>query len=442
MAASFCVGLPPPRSRLRVSARVAFLVCVVIGMAEVRVAAQRAVLSMFGPVGPPATSIIDLADMRVTPLSSELLDDAHFLSDGTLLLRRVSGEATWRVRDLTTMVELTLPGSDGVTPGFTGDFVPHPRRAALFGRYRDSQLSLATIDASGLRVLRQCPLQPGFGGFDLTADGQTAVVICRLPPPAQVWQLLVVDSTTLAERRRVDIGSGIPGTFALDANGAELVVARTYLISGGVRFALERIDTSTGAILQSVDLPEMASVVVNPRRRSMPVLLSGNGLGYRLQTIDVPTLSRGPVVDLHGSTARLTFSAHGDRVLVSAVRTAALLLDLATGVVLQQAPAPAAGVIFAAWGAEPQAPTLAPPVVTGNAVSLTWTLPAESTAVTGYRLEAGSQPGLANILITTLGPQPVFAAAGVPPGRYYARLRAVNYNGVSAPSNEVVIDVP
>ena len=92
MAASLRVRLPPRGSRLRVSARVAFLVCVVIGMAEVRPSAQRAVLSVFGPVGPPASSVIDLADMRVTPFSSELLDDAHFLSDGTLLLRRVSGE--------------------------------------------------------------------------------------------------------------------------------------------------------------------------------------------------------------------------------------------------------------------------------------------------------------------------------------------------------------
>ena len=145
---------------------------------------------------------------------------------------------------------------------------------------------------------------------------------------------------------------------------------------------------------------------------------------------------------LPGSTQRLTFSATGDRVLVSALRSAAPLLEIYTGAVLQQAPAPAAGVIFAVWGAEPQAPVLAPPVVTGNAVSLTWTLPAESTAVTAYRLEAGSQPGLANILTSSLGPGGSFGAAGVPPGRYYVRVRAVNANGVSAPSNEVTVDVP
>ncbi|MEZ5418679.1 MAG: hypothetical protein R2708_15250 [Vicinamibacterales bacterium] len=41
-----------------------------------------------------------------------------------------------------------------------------------------------------------------------------------------------------------------------------------------------------------------------------------------------------------------------------------------------------------------------------------------------------------------LGAAAAVTILGVPPGRYYARLRAVNYNGVSAASNEVVIDVP
>lgn len=404
--------------------------------------AQRAVLSVFGPVGAPATSMVELTDIRVTPFSIELLEDALFLSDGAFLLRRVAGEATWRVRILGTTTEVMLPGSDGVSPGFTGDFVPHPRRLALFGRYLDSQLSLATIDAAGLRVFRQCALQATFGGFDLSADGQQAVLLCAAPPAASGWQLVVVDTSSGAELRRVGIGDALPSSFALNAAGTEVVTVRTTLISGGTRFTLERIDTATGAVLQSVDLADGGAVIANHRRRSTPILLRGNGLGYRLQTIDASTLALGAEVPLPGSTERLTFSANGDRVLVSALRAAALLVDLGTGAVLQQAPAPAAGVVFAAWGAEPQAPVLAPPVVAGTSVSLSWSLPAESTAVTGYRLEAGSQPGLADILTAPLGPAPAFAASGVPPGRYYVRVRAVNANGVSVPSNAIVIDVP
>lgn len=291
-------------------------------------------------------------------------------------------------------------------------------------------------------MFRQCALQATFGGFDLSVDGQQAVLLCAPPPPATGWQLVVVDTTTGAELRRVGIGDALPSTFALNAAGTEVVTVRTTLASGGTRFALERIDTATGAVLQSADLPEGGAVVANHRRRSTPILLRGNGLGYRLQTIDAGTLALGAVVPLPGSTQRLTFSANGGRVLVSALRAAALLLDLGTGAVLQQAPAPAAGVILAVLGAEPQAPVLALPVVAGTSVSLSWSLPAESTAVTGYRLEAGSQPGLADILTAPLGPAPAFAASGVPPGRYYVRVRAVNANGVSVPSNAIVIDVP
>ena len=402
-------------------------------------AAQRAVVSVFGPVGAPATATVDLAGMRVTPFSSELLEDAVFLADGTLLLRKVAGETVWRVSDLRRSAEVTLPAAGLAGSGFAGGFVAHPRQPALFGRYVDaSQISLAKVDASGLQVFRQCALREAFGGFGLSADGQQAVILCGPPPPSVQWQIVVVDTATGAELRRVAIGDGIPSTFALDADGTQVVTLRTYLLTGGIRFALERLDTATGAVLQSVDVAEGGAVVANPRRRTLPLLLQGG----RLHTLDARTLAIGPEVRLPGPPDRVSFSANGDRVLVAVLRSAAVLVDLGTGAVLQQAPAPAAGVIMAVWGAEPQAPVLAPPVVAGSAVTLSWTLPVESTAVTGYRLEAGSQTGLADILTTGLGPSPSFAAAGVPPGRYYVRMRALNGNGMSAPSNEVVVNVP
>jgi hypothetical protein len=401
-------------------------------------AAQRVVLSVFGPVGAPASAIVDLAGMRVAPFSSELLEDALFLADGSLLLRKVAGETVWRVRDLRSSAEVTLPAAGLAGSGFAGGFVPHPRQPAIFGRYVDSQISLAKIDASGLRVFRPCALRETFGGFELSAAGHVAVILCGLPPPSVQWQIVVVDTATGAELRRVAIGDGLPSTFALNAEGTEVVTLRTYLITGGIRFALERLDTVTGVVLQSVDVPDGGAVVANSRRRALPLLLRGD----RLQTLDAGTLAIGPEVRLPGPPERLSFSAQGDRVLVSVLRSAALLVDLHTGAVLQQAPAPAAGVIMAVWGAEPQVPTLAAPVVVGNAVSLSWTLPVESTAVTGYRLEAGSQTGLADILTSALGPAPSFGAAGVPPGRYYVRMRALNGNGMSPPSNEVVVNVP
>ena len=97
-------------------------------------------------------------------------------------------------------------------------------------------------------------------------------------------------------------------------------------------------------------------------------------------------------------------------------------------------------VIVAAPGA-PAAPTALAASVTGTTVSLSWTPPAG--AITGYVLEAGSAPGLANLVAgLTLGSTPSFTRANVPSGTYFVRVRAANGALASAPSNEVVVTVP
>lgn len=83
-----------------------------------------------------------------------------------------------------------------------------------------------------------------------------------------------------------------------------------------------------------------------------------------------------------------------------------------------------------------------PPVPTGYVaqgggllVSLAW---ATSPGATGYRLEAGSGPGLANLASMDLGPVTTFNTTA-PPGTYYTRVRAYNGCGVSAPATEVPV---
>jgi hypothetical protein len=93
-------------------------------------------------------------------------------------------------------------------------------------------------------------------------------------------------------------------------------------------------------------------------------------------------------------------------------------------------------------------PTPAPPAslaaaAQGSSVQLTWAEGLPVAQSLRYVLEAGSGPGL-NDLIPGLdmGLQTSLTASGVPPGRYYVRVRAGNYAGLSAPSNEVVVQVP
>jgi hypothetical protein len=86
----------------------------------------------------------------------------------------------------------------------------------------------------------------------------------------------------------------------------------------------------------------------------------------------------------------------------------------------------------------PSQPTALSATNTASTVTLRWTAPS-GAAPTGYILEAGSAPGLANLAVVQLGAQTTYVAAAPPPGTYYVRVRAVNARGTSAPSNEITV---
>jgi hypothetical protein len=77
--------------------------------------------------------------------------------------------------------------------------------------------------------------------------------------------------------------------------------------------------------------------------------------------------------------------------------------------------------------------------VTGQLVQLNWTAPA-SGGQQQYVLEAGTGPGLANIASLLLPNSASFSVVA-PPGTFHVRARAQNACGVSAASNEVVVNV-
>ena len=101
------------------------------------------------------------------------------------------------------------------------------------------------------------------------------------------------------------------------------------------------------------------------------------------------------------------------------------------------------GEVFFTIGAPdplPAAPTNLAATVSGSTVSLSWTAPAG--AMTGYVLEGGTGPGLANIGTIQLGAATSFAIPGAPPGAYALRVRAITSAGSGAPSSDVVAVVP
>lgn len=71
---------------------------------------------------------------------------------------------------------------------------------------------------------------------------------------------------------------------------------------------------------------------------------------------------------------------------------------------------------------------------------LSWQAPSgdDADSPTGYVIEAGSAPGLANLARVPVGLASTFQSA-VPPGTYYVRVRAINELGTGDASNEVVL---
>jgi hypothetical protein len=75
--------------------------------------------------------------------------------------------------------------------------------------------------------------------------------------------------------------------------------------------------------------------------------------------------------------------------------------------------------------------------VSGATVTLSWSDPGNATH---FDVEVGSASGLRNLLVLSRTGT-TFAAADVPPGTYYVRVRAINEIGRSRPSNEVRVVV-
>lgn len=98
--------------------------------------------------------------------------------------------------------------------------------------------------------------------------------------------------------------------------------------------------------------------------------------------------------------------------------------------------------------AKPEAPVTTPTAV-AHSVSLTWTQSPDPTCtptacpVTGNQVLRGTVPGSETLLATLTTPQTAYTDTAVTPGTtYYYQVTAVNVNGPSAPSAEVLAVVP
>ena len=113
------------------------------------------------------------------------------------------------------------------------------------------------------------------------------------------------------------------------------------------------------------------------------------------------------------------------------------------GSVLRQPEWPDVVVLDLGVGSDPvdgTAPTNLQATVTGTAVQLAWSAPAQGTP-TSYLIEAGSAAGASNLAVFETGNTATSFATTAPPGVYYVRVRARSGGAFGSPSNEAIVSV-
>ncbi|MFN7978012.1 MAG: fibronectin type III domain-containing protein [Vicinamibacterales bacterium] len=407
--------------------RIVVCVLTLVGASATPALAQRIVLST-SDFASGSTDLIDLTSGATTHLGDFASSEMWLTATGEFLLRY---EGTWRVRHIATGLEVALP------PAFVPLFV-HPRETVVYG---DMSGTLTRLDPAGLHDLGVPCATGGASGMDMAPATADLFVQCTS------GEVVVVDAPTGTVRRRFAIGTTgrVHDIVALEGGTAFLVLEATGLTS-----ELRRVDAATGATLATGAWPPFASgvepfLVPYPARDRV---LAAYCVSVRvsvdcgLHPMDVSTLTPGGTLPFSAGLTRQrnTVAPDGAWLVVSPQRYSALV-HLPDGAVAGATPFSVGVVRVATGGWPPLPPLLTLASVTSRGVMLTWSLPVGSGAATTYRLEAGFAPGATAVSID-LGAAASTTIPGVPPGRYYARIRAVNFNGVSAPSNEIVIDVP
>ncbi len=254
----------------------------VLTTADAPADAQRVLLSASRDDAPASTSLVDLATGAVTPFSSDFTDSSMATSDGTFVLRLVSPDTRWRVRDMASGVEVLLPFE--FTP-----VAPHPRQPAIFG-FAPGAVP-ARLDGSGLTLWPVCGAAMA-STMRVALDGLRLFVLCS-------HEVVVVDTASGLPLRRLRVGEPVAVFgFVLGRDDSTLLVLR---VRDDVR-ELARIDTHTGATLEAVPYAGPPLIESTPardafvgsacrHRRPEPVLCT-------LIVTDVDTLARSATVRL------------------------------------------------------------------------------------------------------------------------------------------------
>jgi hypothetical protein len=294
------------------------------------------------------------------------------------------------------------------------------------------------LSLAGVRPLAD-PQCTGLTPKSVSGDGTRVVMVCfgwSPVPPSVITETIVFDVVTGAIVKRLPGGGPDP---VLSHDGS--------VIFHVVPYSLVRTDVASG-VSSSVPLQiDSHRAFVDPRSSHVFVVGDDGVAAY-----DPDSLQLLRSRDRSGAPPHWGVAFDPDRPWLyvldfsgpNLIRTTVKIIDTDTLQTVAAGDLPSdAYPRGIAVSSAPRPPSSMTAVVQANTVQLAWTPGGAPASVTRYVLEAGSGPGLSDIVAALdVGLQTALSASGVPPGRYYVRVRAGNYSGLSAPSNEVVVTVP
>jgi hypothetical protein len=340
---------------------------------------------------------------------------------------------------------------------------------------------LVTSGASGARSLTVRPNanQAGSAIITVTAsDGvnssQTTfpltVTAMNDPPafgPATPTSVTMLASTSVSVEVTVTDIDSSGGTLSLSGASATPVLlpdsgieiaavsstafSRTFIVSltpeagavGSARVVLTATDGQPNASVTR-DLAVVLATTLPAPNPPTDTSATASGLGVAVGWLPATTGARATTYLVEIGTApgtttlpTQTVTAPATSLVVSLpdgtyfVRVRAVNASGASG------PSPEASVSVGSASQVPMPPINFALTTSGVSATFTWAPAAAGPQPTGYRIEAGTAAGLADIAVIDTGTVPWLSVPVVPPGTYFVRVRGRNTAGLGAASQEI-----